>query len=336
MDNAGEYYSGAGDYDPEAVRFFDVAHEGAQLRAIAGAAEGLGRLRGMGPRSVAVVCTDQVSLAAVRAYVASRGPLELPVVIGETVPSYVGPLDVVLFVGDTAAREADLRGLITAADRGAETVLAGPARGPLVDDAPSSTIILPALPTTAGPSPARAAGAAGAVLAALHRDPAVIVDQLGLFAEEVDDELVTLSPEREEAVNPARQLREFASQARVLHSGAGRYGAAVAGLAAVLWSARGLPSGFVAADELGLAVEFAGGAGASQSESIFYDPFLDPPSGLVPLKTVLWAQRETAAPNTRAEWADAAHGETAEALRLATRAFAATALSASGDADERA
>lgn len=339
MDTAGEFYGGAGDYGPEAVRFFDVAHEGAQLRAIGEAAEALGGLRGMGPRSVAVVGTDQISLAAARAYVAARGPLQLPVVVGEAVPSYVGPLDVVLFVGDTAAREEDLRGLITAAGRGAETVLAGPARGPLIDDAPSSTTILPALPTAAGPSPARAAAATGAVLAALDRDPAVIAEQLGLFAEEVNDELVSLSPERDESVNPARQLREFASQARVLHSGAGRYGAAVAGLAAELWSARGLPSGFVAADELGLAVEYAGGARASQSESIFFDPFLDSPSGLVPLKTVLWAQEATAAPHTRAESvavapAHAADAQDAAALRLIARAYAATAMR-DGDASER-
>ena len=47
-----DYYSGAGHYDRETVRFFDVAHEGAQLRAVAGALPQIERLRGMQPLSL--------------------------------------------------------------------------------------------------------------------------------------------------------------------------------------------------------------------------------------------------------------------------------------------
>lgn len=327
MDNASEYYGGAGHYDRETVRFFDVAHEGAQLRAVGGAAPQLERLRGMQPRSLVVVGTDQTALAAARASVALQGPLELPVVVAGALPAYVGPLDVVLFAGDTGSREEDLRGLLTAAARGAETVLAGPARGLLLDDAPAATTVIPALPTAAGPSPARTMAAVGAVLASLTRDAAVIAEQCDLLADAVDEELTSLSPERDASVNPARQLREFAGGARVLHSGAGPTGAAVAELAAHLWSARGIPSGYVHPEELALALEDAGGT-APAGQDLFHDPFLDGPLQLVPLNTVLWAQRDTAAPNMRAEAVDAAAsaGEAAEALRLVTRAFAATAF----------
>ena len=107
-----DYYSGAGHYDRETVRFFDVAHEGAQLRAVAGALPQIERLRGMQPRSLVVVATDQLAAAAARAAVALCEPLALPVIVADQLPAYVGPLDVVLIVGERASRETDSRALI--------------------------------------------------------------------------------------------------------------------------------------------------------------------------------------------------------------------------------
>ena len=310
-----DYYSGAGHYDRETVRFFDVAHEGAQLRAISQHMGSLEHLRGTNPRSVVIVATDQIAAAAAQAALTLRTPLDVPVVVTGALPTYVGALDVVLMVGDHAGREEDARALITAANRGAVTVLAGPARGPLLDDAPAATVILPALPTAAGPSPARTMAAVGAVLDAVTCDPEEIAQQLAVLAEEVDQELTSLSPERDISVNPARQLRLFAADARVVHAGAGRCGGAVAKLVSELWSARGLPSGYADVEELAASREFAA-------------PGADDMFELVPLKTVLWAHSDTAgAPNTRAEAVDAAElGEQAQAARLVTRAFAATAL----------
>lgn len=328
-----DYYEGAAHYDRETVRFFDVAHEGAQLRAISGALDALGRLRGMNPRSVVVVGTDQIALAAARAMVALRSPLALPVLVTDVLPSYVGALDVVVMVGDAAAREQDLRGLLTAAGRGCETILAGPSRGPLLDDAPPHTTIIPALPAAAGSSPARTMGVVGAVLDVLTGDVEEIRQSLDVVADELDAELGSLSPERDETVNPARQLRAFAADSRVLHAGLNRCGAATAALVAELWSARGLPSGSVAADELSLASEFARPAGGVEAEDIFHDPFIDGPLELVPLKIILWAQSGTAVeggsvvPNSRVETVETPGlGDAAQALRLITRAYAATAL----------
>lgn len=328
------YYTGAGSYDRETVRFFDVAHEGAQLRAVGEALPQLRELAGLHARSLVVLATDQVALAAARCALALAGPLEVPVLVEHTLPGFIGALDVVLVVGDAAARDSDVRALSTAAARGAETVLAGPARGPLVNDAPQSTIILPALPTAAGPSPARTIAAVTAVYDALHprgRAEAITAETLEVLAGDVDAELQALSPEREEAVNPARQLRAFAEGARVVHSGTTPVGRAVAQLVAELWSTRGLPSSFVDAEELPLALEFAATGAEAPSDDIFYDPFLDGPRELVPLKTVLWAQPPAAAaatvPNSRAESVEEAGlGDTAQALRLIARAYAATAL----------
>ena len=327
-----DYYEGAGDYDRETVRFFDIAHEGAQVRAIIDALPSLANLRGMQPRSVIVVATDQVARAAARAVAQVRAPLPLPVVVTDTLPGYVGALDVVVMVGDAAARERDVRALLTAAQRGAETVLAGPARGPIVDEAPASTVIVPALPTTMGPSPARTIAVLSAVLDALDPRAAAeaLAERFRMLADELDAELTAVSPERAEDVNAARQLRAFARDARVVHSGTTRHGLALAELVATLWSCRGLASGFVDADELPQALELARGGAPAPADDIFHDPFLDGPVELVPLKVVLWAQPDApapVAPNTRAETVASQHlGESVTVLRLLARAYAVTAL----------
>lgn len=319
-----DYYSGAGHYDRETVRFFDVAHEGAQLRAVAGALPHIEHLRGMQARSLVITATDTLAAAAARAAIALREPLAMPVLVTDQLPAYVGPLDVVLIVGERSTRESDARALITASNRGAEVVLAGPARGPLLDDAPSNTTTIPALPTAAGPSPARTMASVTAVYDALAGSSTQNLEEI---AEQVDADLVALSPEREEAVNPARQLRAFATDALVVHSTtetgsseATAVGRAVAAVAAELWTSRGLVSGYAAPEEMPL------------------DQMLDPQSQLVPLKTVLWAlpaevaEAASAAPNTRAESVDdVGLGSLAQCVRMITRAYAVTAFDPPAD-----
>lgn len=327
-----DYYEGAGNYDRETVRFFDIAHEGAQVRAIIDALAPLAQLHGLNPRSLVVLATDQIARAAARAVTQVREPLPLPVVVTDTLPGYVGALDVVVVVGDAADREDDLRALTTAAQRGAETVLAGPARGPIVDEAPRSTVVVPALPTAMGPSPARTIAVVAAVLDVLtarELDVEAVAQRYRVLADELDAELTAVSPERDEDVNAARQLRAFIRDARVVHTGVTRHGAALAELVATLWSCRGLASGVVSAEELPQALELARGPRAA-TDDIFHDPFLDGPVELVPLKVVCWAQPDadaSAGPNTRAETvASQELGEAAAALRLLARAYAVTAL----------
>lgn len=322
---AGAYYDGAGDYDRETVRFFDIAHEGAQLRAVAGVVEsvGLSELEGMQPRSVVILGTDQIARAAARYVVQVRSPLRTAVLVAERLPVYVGALDVVLMVGDAAANDDYSRDLISAGKRGATVILAGPAQGPLIEDAPRETLLIPALPTTAGASPARTMAAVAAVLDVLEQPGGVVAQKLNDLADEVDEELINLSPERDSTVNPARQLREFVSGAQVLHTGVSHHGKAVAEFVATLWSTRGLPSGYCHPDEMSRAVEQQPAA----ADSIFHDPFLDGPSGLVPLKTIMWTHDDAPWPQARPENSLVTGlGDTAVALRLITRAFAVTAL----------
>lgn len=315
-----DYYEGQPHYDREAVRFFDIAHEGAQVRAIAEAAHQLEHLHGASPRSVVVVATDQIAEAAAHCAVELSQPLRWPVVVVKRLPNFIGPLDVVLVVGDVPDQETATADLVAAAGRGAETILAGPVDGPLVEDAPDSTVVLPSPPTSAGSSPLRTVAAVLAVLSSLTG----YSGQLDGVADDVDEELRQLSPERDETVNAARQLRAFVHGARVLHTGYSREGAAVAQLVATLWSARGLPSGFVDRNELAAALDDESSAAAND---IFYDPFLDGDGAAVPIKTIVWAERDPQLAGARSESAEGSQtSELTGALQLIVRGFAATAM----------
>lgn len=236
----------------------------------------------------------------------------------------MGALDVVIVLGDRADDPEVSQALIAASRRGAVTVLAGPARGPLLDDAPDDCLVIPALPTAAGASPARSVTVLSTVLDLLEEDPELVAERLLEAAAAVDAELEQLSPERDELVNPGRQLRRFVEGARVLHSGRSRLGRAVAELMATLWSVKGLPSGMVEADELAFA------APPAPATDLFHDPFLDGDSPVVPLRTVLWAEKEAGPAHALAvDGETPGLGRTAAALTLITRGFSATAYDSS-------
>ena len=319
-----QYYEGAPHYDRETLKFFDVAHEGAQLRIMARAVEQLEHLRGTNPRSIVVIVTDQFAHVAVSALLELRAPLPLPVLVTTDLPGYVGALDVVVVVGDAPDNDLASRALIAAAGRGAETVLAGPARGPLIDDAPDGCLVVPSLPTTAGPSPLRAFGAAAAVIDSVTQPVEVIGERLNVIAADVDAELEALSPERDAPVNAARQLREFSAAARIIHTGLDTTGAAVARVAAQIWSARGIPSGFVERNELAPATEEVPGR---SGEDIFHDPFIDGAEAHVPVRTVIWNRAGTSVAASRSEFCQpSVAGEDSTAARLIVRAWATTAM----------
>lgn len=323
------YYEGAADYDAETVRFFDVAHEGAHVRAVAEAAGMLADLQGSTPRSVVVLATDAVSEAAAECAFALLDYNRAPVMVARTLPDFVGALDVVIVVGDAPDAETATRAVIAAAGRGAEVVLAGPASGPVVEDAPRGVVLLPAPPTADGASPLRTIAAIAAVTAVLTNAPALI-DGL---ADAIDEELRQLSPERDESVNLARQLRAFVDGARILHTGYTPAGQAVAKLIAALWSGRGLPSGCVGREDLGYALEASSRDSHRNSgtdpDDIFYDPFIDGPPAAVPVKTIVWAQREPHLHGARAEYVEDSDGtgdDLTAATRLIVRGLAASAL----------
>ncbi|MDY5839840.1 MAG: exopolyphosphatase [Corynebacterium camporealensis] len=335
-----DYFSGS-DYDPETVRFFDIAHEGAQVRLLAEAVpEWARQLSGLQPRSLILLPTGPIARIAAHAAIALAEPLRLPVVVTESLPQYVGALDIVVVLGEAGECEWASHSLINADRRGAHTILIGPPRGPLLDDAPDDVLVAPHLPTAEGSSPARFFAGLAMVIGLLERDPEYVRELLNDAAAAVDEELTRLSPEHDAATNPGRQLREFVDGAQVVHS----HGvdtraqgdvqrripidAMVARCAAAIWAAQGLGGTYTAPEDLPR-VQAMNQATKSQSDDIFFDPFLDASPDdkpLVPLKVVLWGQEETTLPNTMAvASADPNLGELARALQLVTRAYAATA-----------
>lgn len=321
MDNSSlDAYLDGSTYDRETVKFYDVAHEGAQIRAVAGAIPQLEGLYGLRPRSVVIIARDQVADASARFVTRMRSPLRVPVVITDALPPYVGALDVVMVLGDRADDPEASLALITACGRGATTILVGPPRGPVLDDVPSDAVVIPALPTVYGASPARSITAVGTVLDLLEENPDLVAQRLQDTATVVDEELEQLSPERDSVVNPGRQLREFADLSRVVHTGRGRLGFAVAELVSVLWSLDGLTSGAAVLDELELPTPPPG-------DDLFHDPFLDGPADLLPLKAVVWAEEPDVAgsiPHALSVTCDTpGTGSLAAALKLITRGLAA-------------
>ena len=73
-----------GNYDAETVRFFDVAHEGAQIRLLAGEVELWSEaLRGLNPRSLVIIPTDAIAREAAHLGVGLAEPLRIPLVVTE-------------------------------------------------------------------------------------------------------------------------------------------------------------------------------------------------------------------------------------------------------------
>ena len=331
-----------GNYDAETVRFFDVAHEGAQIRLVAGEVERWGEaLSGLNPRSLVIIPTEAIARQAAHLGVGLAEPLRIPIVVTESLPRYVGALDVVVVVGEPGECDWASRALITASQRGATTVLIGPAKGPLVEDCPEDTLVAPCLPTAEGSSPARSIAALHALCCLLYQGPIAVKETLEDLAAAVDRELAQLSPERDATTNPGRQLREFIDGARIIHSCVldpysyserrehVQLDALVARMAATIWAVHGLPSAYVDPAELRRALDRD--SDSSPANDLFYDPFIDgdgAEGALVPLKVVFWGQEEANLPNSLAVRSidpDPGLGHLARSLQLITRSFAATA-----------
>ena len=328
------YFSGS-QYDPETVRFFDVAHEGAHIRAIAAHIQHLNVVRGAEYRSIVILPTDQVARASAEMVTELISPLAWPITIADKLPHFVGPLDLVVVVGERADADWASLALITAARRGATTALIGPNRGPLAEDAPHETLTFPLPPTADGGSPSRYIAGLLAVLWSITDAEAIVAERLHELADIADEELQQLSPERDATVNPGRALREFTAQARVLHTASRidkpadlpvgiNIGMAVARCAAQIWSAHGLSGEFVEPELVPMVLER--NQDNSARDDIFYDPFLDGEKTLVPLKIIVWGQAESHLPHSLAmACTDPDLSDLVCAVQLLIRAFAATA-----------
>lgn len=286
-------------------RFFDIAHEGAQLRATAALVSWAENLR---PRSVIILVNDDLGNAAASAAIAWAEPLTVPVVIVRQLPSYTGALDLVLALSERGEDDIMEAAVASAVRRGAYCALVAPAAGPLHREAPQEAYLLPALPGVSGPSPARFYGAVFAILRAVAGSGTAA--DIDAAADSVDEELAACAPSRDESTNPARQLLNAVAGARVVHSGH----RSIARVVATLWAAAGKEGTIT--DSVPV---------APPADDIFFDPYLDGDRDLLPLRMILWGSAETQLPHAVAVAAGDGHPFT-RAARLISRGYAALAL----------
>lgn len=306
-------------YDPEAVAFYDIAHEGAQLRVVAEFVRsgGLDVVQGTQPRSLVVVTTEAITTYSAQAAIALHAPLKVPVIVTSELPRYVGPLDIVIIATERSSSEHLSQALITAARRGCTVILASAAEGMLHDDAGQDTAVVPVLPLAQGPSPLRIIAVVMAVLGLLDQEAERTALDLEEYASCVDTEILQCSPERDEDTNRARQLAQIAGH--IVHTGATAPAVAVANLIAVLWTSYGKESTSLPSAELGAAL----GRFSYAPKDIFFDPDLDKAPAGQSVTTIAWCEPEQNAWE-RTEFVDA--GIMGTPLRMIARGFAATAF----------
>jgi hypothetical protein len=292
--------------DPRALAALDTggvlraaATAGAQVRSTAhSAAEaGVGELAGSRPRALVLLRRPGASQPAGELLSALLGPVSpIPVVLLDTVPAWVGPLDVVVAhtaMGDDVELAESVQRAIS---RGAEVVLSAPADGPVASaGAGRARLVEPRIPVPPGLDLPRALAVGLAVVAALQLAGAALPPGLDQLADQLDAEAERNQPGYEPFRNPAKSLALRLAEHTPLLWGIDPLAAAVAGHAA---AALATHAGVVAhAADLGRAATASGLVReldrAAAGADIFRDPFDDAGTGeRPPLRLVLLATGE--------------------------------------------
>ena len=272
--------------DPRALAALDTggvlrsaATAGAQVRSAAHGAEeaGVTGLRGHRPRALVLVRRPGTSGAVAALITALLGPAcPVPVVTADSVPSWVGPLDVV-WAHTADATDADLAdGVGRAVRRGAEVVLSAPHDGPVAAAGAGRVhLVEPRVPVPPGLDLPRGLAVALAAVAALELLP--LDPRLDELADLLDAEAERNQPGHEPFMNPAKTLALRLDGHTPLLWGTDAPAAAVAGHGAAALAAH---AGVVAhADDVGRAAQAAGLRRAldlaARGRDIFHDPFAD-------------------------------------------------------------
>ncbi|MDU0478863.1 hypothetical protein QVA66_06380 [Staphylococcus chromogenes] len=306
-------------YDAAAVRFFDIAHEGARLRAVAGV---IPDLREETVRSLVVVTGDHMSRRAAELAIAASGPARFPMSVCAELPPFVGPLDLVVVATARGADPVLEQALSQAASRGAAVFLVAPGGCPLAEDASTRVQVLPGLPTSTATSPSQIFGTVYGLVTSTACGAHCAAEELELIAHNVDDELTRVAPDRDASVNLAANLNEFVQGARIIHTAAPGFGA-LADFMASYWTSAGLVSASLSLTELQEAYPRLNDGAAD----IFYDPFEDEAPAVLPLKIVVWGAAEAGLPGAIAQdCAPSAESEAIRLLRLLVRGLAVTAI----------
>lgn len=275
--------------DPSSLLDADVdgllhlaARAGAQVRATAetvreGVAAPLATLR---PRSVIIVTGGSVAAAQsarfVIAHTAAR--LDVPLVAAPALPGWIGPLDVVVLVGDDAGDRALADAASRATRRHAEVVVVAPIEGPLASALAGRGIDLS--PRVVVPEQFRFAGHVAALIAVCQglaqvRYVAGDLD-LDLLADALDAEAARNHPSHDTYGAPAKALAEKFGGAAPVFSGDSPAGDALAArTASTLFAVGGVVSSAV--DLASALTRLLRDRGGAPVDSVFHDPQIDGP-----------------------------------------------------------
>jgi hypothetical protein len=183
-----------------------AAMAGAQVRAtIEGAREaGIERFAGSRPRALVLITRPGLSLVLAKLLMTLLGrACPVPVVLTDTVPPWLGPLDLVIAHTDDPG-DSELAESVDRANRyGAGVVLTAPEDGPVAAAAAGrSVLITPRVPVPPGFGFARAL--AGGLVTVTTLD--LLRSDLDLVADELDREAERDHMQHETFVNPAKSL----------------------------------------------------------------------------------------------------------------------------------
>jgi hypothetical protein len=198
-------------------------------------------------------------------------------VVLDAVPSWIGPLDVVVVHADdgTDAELADSVDL--AVRRGAEVVASVPATGPVASaGAGRARLVEPRIPVPPGLDLPRALAVGLAVLRALGLLTAPLDPAMDVLADALDAEAERNQPAHEPFMNPAKALALRLAERTPLLWGADQLATAVAGHAA---SALAQHAGVVAhSADVAQGITATGLLAAldTGARDVFHDPFDDP------------------------------------------------------------
>lgn len=261
-----------------------AAMAGAGVRAVSQAQEEgvLDRLADLLPRALIIVTgADSVARRAADLMVATIAPrIDVPIVVSPILPGWIGPLDVVVIIGDDAGDPALGDAAMRALRRRAELVAVVPIEGPLLDAIGDQPVgdLSPRLIVDPRFSFCRFVAALTAVAASLTAVRlAPSAPDLAAVADRLDEEASADHPDRESFHNRAKTLALRISDRTVAWSGDTSGAVALAAhVAAVSFTVAGTVAQSVSEPSL-VARLRDGGPAAPAVDDLFYDPEFDPP-----------------------------------------------------------
>ena len=183
-----------------------AALAGAQIRATAEAAQdaGIARIAGSPPRALVLITRPGLSPVGAKLLHALLGPAcPVPVVLTDTAPTWLGPLDVVVAHTDDAGDTALAESIDRARRYGAGVVLTAPEDGPVAAAAAGQCVLItPRVPVPPGFGFTRAL--AGGLITATTLE--LLRTDLEMVADELDREAERDHMQHETFVNPAKSL----------------------------------------------------------------------------------------------------------------------------------